>query len=127
MVKGKWLPYEFGDYHWHKCSVCGKADKYIETIKRDNYPPYDMEARRNYCPACSAKMENENKVNVIGPESEFVEMKDNGEAIPVWYIDDWYTRNKHTVSIQSASQKLLGTNIYQHKAARLVFLLLIAR
>lgn len=63
MVKGKWLPYEFGDYHWHKCSVCGKADKYIETIKRANYPPYDMEARRNYCPACGAKMEAEDEAN----------------------------------------------------------------
>lgn len=43
---------------------------------------------------------------VTGPESEMVEMKDTGEAVPVWYIDDWYTRNKHTVSIQSAIDAL---------------------
>ena len=45
---GEWMPYEFGDYHWHKCSVCGKADKYIDTIG---------ESVRNYCPNCGAKMD----------------------------------------------------------------------
>lgn len=52
---GHWLPYEFGDYHWHKCSVCGKADKYIETI--DNRG--DIQAIRNFCPICGARMEND--------------------------------------------------------------------
>lgn len=50
---GHWLPYEFGDYHWHKCSVCEKADKYIETI--DNRG--DLQAIRNFCPLCGAKMD----------------------------------------------------------------------
>lgn len=48
--RGKWMPYEFGDYRWHKCSVCGKADKYIDTIG---------ESVRNYCPNCGARMSNE--------------------------------------------------------------------
>ena len=43
---------------------------------------------------------------VTGPDGESVEIEDTGEAIPVWYIDDWYTRNKHTVSIQSAIDAL---------------------
>lgn len=43
---------------------------------------------------------------VTGPDGESVEMEDTGEVIPVWYIDDWYTRNKHTVSIQSAIDAL---------------------
>ena len=51
---GHWLPYEFGDYHWHKCSVCGKADKYIETIGNG-----DLQAIRHFCPYCGAKMEAE--------------------------------------------------------------------
>lgn len=51
---GHWLPYEFGDYHWHKCSVCGKADKYIETIGNG-----DLQAIRHFCPICGARMEIE--------------------------------------------------------------------
>lgn len=51
---GHWLPYEFGDYHWHKCSVCGKADKYIETIGNG-----DLQAIRHFCPICGARMEAE--------------------------------------------------------------------
>ena len=43
---------------------------------------------------------------VTGSDNESVEIEDTGEAIPVWYIDDWYTRNKHTVSIQSAIDAL---------------------
>lgn len=54
---GKWLPYEFGDYHWHKCSVCGKADKYIDTVIRGNGAEHDLTAVRNFCPNCGAKME----------------------------------------------------------------------
>lgn len=52
---GHWLPYEFGDYHWHKCSVCGKADKYIETIRNG----VDLQAIRHFCPICGARMEIE--------------------------------------------------------------------
>lgn len=51
---GYWLPYEFGDYHWHKCSVCGKADKYIETIRN-----YDLQSTRQFCPHCGARMHKE--------------------------------------------------------------------
>ena len=52
---GHWLPYEFGDYHWHKCSVCGKADKYIETIGNGG----DLQAIRHFCPMCGARMVND--------------------------------------------------------------------
>lgn len=55
-IKGKWLPFEFGDYHWHKCSACGVADKYIETVKREGYPDVDMESVRNFCPNCGTPM-----------------------------------------------------------------------
>lgn len=57
---GKWLPYEFGDYHWHKCSVCGTADKYIDTVDRSDrgYGKSDLESVRNYCPVCGSKMVN---------------------------------------------------------------------
>lgn len=53
---GHWLPYEFGDYHWHKCSVCGKADKYIETIGNG-----DLQAIRHFCPICGARMDGGGK------------------------------------------------------------------
>jgi len=55
--RGKWLPYEFGDYHWHKCSVCGIADEYITTIDRGIYGKHDLESAREYCPHCGAHME----------------------------------------------------------------------
>ena len=48
---GRWLAYEFGNEHWHKCSVCGKADEYINNL--------GLVAVRNYCPNCGAKMEAE--------------------------------------------------------------------
>ena len=54
---GHWTPYEYGDCHWHKCSVCGVADKYIETVHRDGYPDKDLECIRHYCPNCGAKMD----------------------------------------------------------------------
>ncbi len=52
------------------------------------------------------KRKQNKTVIVTGPDGESVEIEDTGEAIPVWYIDDWYTRNKHTVSIQSAIDAL---------------------
>lgn len=58
---GHWIPYEYGDYHWHKCSVCGVADKYIETVHRDGYIDKDMESIRHYCPNCGAKMDEVEK------------------------------------------------------------------
>ena len=56
---GKWIPYEFGDYHWHKCSVCGIADQHIiVTIRYVNGEENstDIEAVRNFCPNCGADM-----------------------------------------------------------------------
>ena len=53
---GKWLPYEFGDYHWHKCSSCGKAHKYIETFRRPGRKDCDVQSITNYCPNCGALM-----------------------------------------------------------------------
>lgn len=46
--KGKWIPYEFGSERWHKCSVCGKADEYINER--------GIEAVRKFCPNCGAEM-----------------------------------------------------------------------
>jgi len=46
---GRWLPYEFGNERWHKCSVCGVADEYINS--------FGLEAIRNYCPNCGARMD----------------------------------------------------------------------
>jgi hypothetical protein len=56
VAKGKWLPYEFGDYHWHKCSVCGVADKYIETVYRKGFIDNEIFSVRNFCPNCGADM-----------------------------------------------------------------------
>ena len=56
---GKWIPFEFGDYHWHKCSVCGIADQYIITTIRTvngKETSTDIEAVRNFCPNCGADM-----------------------------------------------------------------------
>lgn len=97
MKIGKWLPYEFGDYHWHKCSVCGKADKYIETVKRDNYAPFDSIARRRYCPACGAKMEEEDETMKINKDSltkvlmQFIE-----QGYTVTYEDNSYILKRQT-------------------------------
>ena len=56
VVRGKWLPYEFGDYHWHKCSVCGVADKFIETVYRKGFIDTELFSARNFCPHCGADM-----------------------------------------------------------------------
>ena len=59
VVHGKWIPFEFGDYHWHKCSVCGIADQHIiVTIRYVNGEENstDIEAVRNFCPNCGADM-----------------------------------------------------------------------
>lgn len=47
-VHARWLPYEFGNERWHKCSACGKADEYINER--------GIEAVRKYCPNCGAIM-----------------------------------------------------------------------
>ena len=57
---GKWLPYEFGDWKWHKCSVCGVADEYGREIRREftGFKEERLFARHDFCPHCGAKMEN---------------------------------------------------------------------
>ena len=62
VVHGEWIPFEFGDYHWHKCSVCGIADQYIITTIRSvngEENSIDIEAVRNFCPNCGADMRGE--------------------------------------------------------------------
>ena len=59
--KGHWQPYEYGNDTWHKCSVCGVADRYIDIIKRDGHPDYRMECIRNFCPHCGADMRSKRR------------------------------------------------------------------
>lgn len=54
---GRWEPYEFGDDTWHKCSVCGTADKYINIVVRKGFADVRLVSKRNYCPICGAKMD----------------------------------------------------------------------
>ena len=54
--RGKWLPFEYGDDTWHKCSVCGKADKYKGSRERPNGAIAKWEYVRNFCPNCGADM-----------------------------------------------------------------------
>jgi hypothetical protein len=54
---GKWVPYEFGDERWHKCTACGTADMYKTRVERDNGEVHYLTAVRNYCPHCGAMME----------------------------------------------------------------------
>lgn len=56
---GRWEPYEFGDDTWHKCSVCGTADKYINIVVRKGFADVRLVSKRNYCPICGAKMDEE--------------------------------------------------------------------
>ena len=54
--QGEWLPFEFGDERWHKCSCCGTADKYIEYVPRPNGTVGKLVSIRNFCPHCGARM-----------------------------------------------------------------------
>lgn len=54
--QGKWVPFEYGDERWHKCTVCGVADRYIEYVERPNGTTGKLVAIRNYCPNCGARM-----------------------------------------------------------------------
>ena len=56
---GKWIPYEFGDDTWHKCTACGIADHYISIVQRPNGTTGRLKSVRNFCPNCGAKMEGE--------------------------------------------------------------------
>ena len=53
---GAWLPFEFGDDTWHKCSVCGCAEKYIYYATRSNGTIVKSVSIRNICPMCGADM-----------------------------------------------------------------------
>lgn len=57
--RGKWLPFEYGDDTWHKCSVCGVADKYRGSAPRPNGEVAEWEYVRNFCPNCGADMRGE--------------------------------------------------------------------
>lgn len=54
--QGEWVPFEYGDEKWHKCTACGVADKYIEYVERPNGTTGKLVAIRNYCPNCGARM-----------------------------------------------------------------------
>lgn len=54
--QGKWVPFEYGDERWHKCTACGVADRYIEYVERPNGTTGKLVAIRNYCPHCGADM-----------------------------------------------------------------------
>lgn len=54
--QGEWLPFEFGDERWHKCSCCGTADRFIEYVPRPNGTVGKLVAIRNFCPNCGARM-----------------------------------------------------------------------
>ena len=56
---GKWIPFEFGDDTWHKCTACGVADNYISIVQRPNGKTGRLKSVRNFCPNCGAKMEGE--------------------------------------------------------------------
>ena len=54
--QGEWVPFEYGDERWHKCTACGVADRYIEYVERPNGTTGKLVAIRNFCPNCGAKM-----------------------------------------------------------------------
>ena len=54
--QGEWVPFEYGDERWHKCTACGVADRYIEYVERPNGTTGKLVAIRNFCPNCGADM-----------------------------------------------------------------------
>ncbi len=54
--QGEWVPFEYGDERWHKCTVCGIADRYIEYVERPNGTTGKLVGVRNFCPNCGADM-----------------------------------------------------------------------
>ena len=54
--QGEWIPFEYGDERWHKCTACGVADRYIEYVERPNGTTGKLVAIRNFCPNCGARM-----------------------------------------------------------------------
>lgn len=63
--KGQWLPWEYArpgyEYKFHKCSVCGVCDEYVDEVPRPNGTIARIEKIRNYCPNCGAKMKPKGK------------------------------------------------------------------
>ena len=54
---GKWIPFEFGDETWHKCTACGAADQYgTKHISHITGKAHIVYSIRNYCPNCGARM-----------------------------------------------------------------------
>ena len=64
--RGKWVPYEFGNRLWHKCTACGVADKYIDQVTRADGTICELVAKRPYCPNCGAKMEGAERQRAAG-------------------------------------------------------------
>lgn len=56
---GKWVPYEFGDEKWHKCTNCNKPSDYKERVQHFDGKWYWYERVQNYCPNCGAQMESD--------------------------------------------------------------------
>lgn len=56
---GKWVPYEFGDEKWHKCTNCNKPSDYKERVQHFDGKWHWYVRVQNYCPKCGAKMEEE--------------------------------------------------------------------
>ena len=56
---GKWVPYEFGNERWHKCTNCNKPSEYKDRYQAFDGKWYWFERVQNYCPKCGAKMEVE--------------------------------------------------------------------
>ena len=55
--RGRWMPYEFGDETWHKCSECNTADQYGYRYTAYDGKEHVFFAVRHYCPNCGARME----------------------------------------------------------------------
>jgi len=59
VIHAKWVPYEFGDVRWHKCSNCNKAMEYQSRYKSFDGKTHLIASVQNYCANCGAKMEVE--------------------------------------------------------------------
>lgn len=57
---GKWIKCETENgIHFHKCSECGKRDMYQGTFTDWNDRGFSFYFKRQYCPVCGAKMDDE--------------------------------------------------------------------
>ena len=56
---GRWMPYEFGDETWHKCSECNTADQYGYRYTAFDGKENVFFSVRHYCPNCGARMDGE--------------------------------------------------------------------